>query len=86
LGLEKGGVISPSNLASSAALVVRDDGEDGDFRLPGLVQSQKWPVGFGLSLELVVWDQGGDFWDGKGGDFPYPFSLCHALGLGFGLL
>jgi hypothetical protein len=40
------------------------------------------------SLEMVVWDQGDDFWDEEDGDFPYPFGVFsshHALGLGFGL-
>jgi len=75
LGLDKGGVISPSSLASLSALVVRDDGEDADFRLTGLAQSQKWPVGFGLSSELVVCDLGGDLWDGEDGDVPYPVGI-----------
>lgn len=47
------------------------------------IQSQKWPVGFGIdsSLELVVRDQGGNNWDGEDteedllGDFPYPRTL-----------
>jgi hypothetical protein len=62
-------------VASSSALVVRNVGEDGDITLTGLVQSQKWPVGFGPSSELVVRDQGGDFWDGEDGDFPYPLRV-----------
>jgi hypothetical protein len=40
-----------------------DKGED--FRLIGLIKSQKWLVVFGLSSEIVVWDQGDDFWDGE---------------------
>jgi hypothetical protein len=31
-----------------------------DLSLNGLIQSQKGPVGFGLSGEIVVWDQGGE--------------------------
>jgi hypothetical protein len=27
-----------------------------DFRLDGLIKSQKRPVGFGLAGEIVVWD------------------------------
>jgi hypothetical protein len=41
-----------------------------DSRLNGLTQSQKWPVGFGSSEEIVVWDQGCEIWDEE-----YPFSL-----------
>jgi hypothetical protein len=83
------------SVASSSALVVKEDGEEGafpfplggcspvipaadkgdDFRLTGLIQSQKWPVGFGPSSELVVWDQGDDFWDGEDGDFPFPLGV-----------
>jgi hypothetical protein len=29
-----------------------------DFRVNGLTQSQKWAVGFGLSGEVVAWEQG----------------------------
>jgi len=29
-----------------------------NFRSDGLIQSQKWLVGFGLFGEIVVWDQG----------------------------
>ncbi len=50
--------------------------DKGDaFRLTGLVQSQKWPIGFGLSSELVVWDQRGDVCNGEDGDFPYPLGV-----------
>jgi hypothetical protein len=35
--MDKGGVISLSGLASLLVLVVKDDGEDGDIRLTGLV-------------------------------------------------
>lgn len=58
----------------------------GAIRSTGLVQSQKWPVSFGPSSGLVVRDQGGDFWDGEDGYFPYPLGFFphHSLGLGFG--
>jgi hypothetical protein len=40
---KKGGCVSPT-------------AEKGvDVRLNGLTQSKKWPVGFGLSGEIVVW-------------------------------
>jgi hypothetical protein len=41
-----------------------------------LVQSQKWPVGFGFgqSLELVVRDHGDDFWNEEDVYFPYPLG------------
>jgi hypothetical protein len=31
-------------------------GKGGNSRLTGLIQSQKWPVGFGSSLEMMAWD------------------------------
>jgi hypothetical protein len=42
-----------------------------DFRLTSLIQSQKWPVGFSSSSEMVVWVQGDNLKDAKDGDFPY---------------
>ena len=50
--------------------------EKGDFRSTGLVQSQKWPVGFGPSGEIVLWDQGGEIWDEEDGVSPFPLDAC----------
>jgi hypothetical protein len=47
----------------------------GVIRSTGWVQSQKWPVSFGPSSGLVVRDQGGAFWDGEDGYFPYPLGF-----------
>jgi hypothetical protein len=41
----------------------------------GLSQSQKWPIGFGPSGEVVVWEQGEEIWDGEDGDYPYPLGI-----------
>jgi hypothetical protein len=41
----------------------------------GLIQSQEWPVGFGPSEEIVVWDQGVEGWVGKEVDSPYPLDV-----------
>jgi hypothetical protein len=30
--------------------------KSADFRVNGLIGSQQWPVSFGLSREVVVWD------------------------------
>jgi hypothetical protein len=44
----------PSPLGGCVTLIA----EKGvNIKLDGLIQSQKWPVGFGLSREIVVWDQ-----------------------------
>jgi hypothetical protein len=40
-----------------------------------LIQSQKWPVGFGLFGELVVWDQGDEVWDKEDGVSPFPLGV-----------
>jgi hypothetical protein len=61
----------PLGGCTSGSLVVAK-GED--FKLNGLTQSQKWPVGFSPSREIVVWDQGGEIWDGANGDSPYPLD------------
>jgi hypothetical protein len=58
----------PLGGCTSGTLVVAK-GED--FKLNGLTQSQKWPVGFSPSRENVVWDQGGEIWDGVNGDSPF---------------
>ena len=40
-----------------------------------MIQYRKWLVGFGLSGEIVVWDQGDEVWDGEDGDSPYPLGV-----------
>jgi len=53
----------------------------------GLIESQKWPVGFGPSGEVVVRDQGVEVCDGRL-VYPLPFgclSARYAFGLGDGL-
>jgi len=50
-------------------------GKGDDSRVNGLSQSQKCLVGFGLSREVVVWEQGDEIWDGEDGDSPYPLGL-----------
>jgi len=46
-----------------------------NFRVNGLTQYQKWPVGFGPSGEVVAWEQGDEVWDGEDGDSPYPLGV-----------
>jgi hypothetical protein len=43
-------------------------GKGNDFKVNGLSQSQKWPIGFGPSGKVVVWD-------GEDRDFPYPLGI-----------
>jgi hypothetical protein len=69
---EDGVVGIPSPLSGCVTLVI---GKGDDFRVNGLSQSQKWLVGFGLSREVVVWEQGDEIWDGKDGDSPYPLGF-----------
>jgi hypothetical protein len=52
-------------------------GKDEDSGFNGLIQSQKWPVGFGLNGESIMWDQGDEFWYGEDGDSPYPLGVLH---------
>jgi hypothetical protein len=61
---------APSPLSGCASPIAEND---ANFRSVGLTQSQKWPVGFGPSGEIVVWDQGDEVWVGEEGDFPYPW-------------
>jgi hypothetical protein len=53
-------------------------GKGDDSRVNGLSKSQKWPIGFGPSGEVVVWEQGDEIWDGEDGDSPFPLGdgLC----------
>jgi hypothetical protein len=43
-----------------------------------LSQSQKWPVGFYPSGEVVVWEHGDEIWDGDVRDSPYPLYVLPA--------
>jgi hypothetical protein len=40
-----------------------------------MVESQKWPIGFNLSGEVVVWDQGDEVWDGEDVVSPSPLGV-----------
>jgi len=53
--------------ASSSSIAIK--GEDS------LTQSQKWPVGFGPSREVVAQEQGDELWDGEDDDFPLPLGF-----------
>jgi hypothetical protein len=64
---------APSPLSGCASPIAEND---ANFRSVGLTQSQKWPVGFGPSGEIVVWDQGDEVWVGEGGDSTYPLGVC----------
>jgi hypothetical protein len=46
-----------------------------EFRVNGLTQFQKWPVGLGLSGEVVAWEQGDKVWDGEDGNSTYPLGV-----------
>jgi hypothetical protein len=77
------------SIASPSTLVVKEDEVEGVPSLLGEVfngslQSQKWLVGFGLSGEIVVWDQGNEVWDGEDGDSPVALGVF-PLGMPFGL-
>jgi hypothetical protein len=58
-------VVPASTLGSPTAI----KGED--FKVNGLTHSQKWPVGFGPSGEVVAWEHGDEVWDGEVSDSPY---------------
>jgi len=61
----------PSPLGGWVTPIVR---KGDDSRVTGLSQSQKWPIGFGPSGEVVLWEQGDEVWDGEDGDSPYPLG------------
>jgi len=46
-----------------------------DFKVNGLTQSQKWPVGFGPFGEVVAWEQDDEVWDGEDGDSSNPLGV-----------
>ena len=73
---EEGIISSPFGGSSVTPAVNKDD----DVRLTGLIQTQKWQVGIGLSSEMV-WDQGDNLWDEEIRDFPYPLGICPWIGL-----
>jgi hypothetical protein len=62
-------VRTPPHLGSCVSPTV-DKGED--LRVNGLIESQKWPVGFGLSGEVVVRDP---VWDGEDGVSSFPLGV-----------
>lgn len=61
-------IVKEGAAASSSSIAI--NGEDS------LTQSQKWPVGFGLSWEVVAQEQGDELWDGEDVDFPLPLGVC----------
>jgi hypothetical protein len=68
------------SIMSPSTLVVKENGVEGAPSLlgevfNGLLQSQKWLVGFSLSGEIIVWDLGNEVWDGEDGDSPVPLSV-----------
>jgi len=67
------GVIGISSPLSGRVSPLLEEGNE--VRVNGLSQSQKWPIGFDLSREVVVWEQDGEIWDGEAGDSTYPFSV-----------
>jgi len=79
-------IVSPSNLVVKKDEVVGTPSHLGrcisplaekgeDLRVNGLIEFQKWSVGFGPSGEVVVWDQGNEVWDGKNGVSPFPLGV-----------
>jgi len=69
LDVKEDGVIGfPSPLSGCVTPIIE---KGNGLRVYGLSQSQKWPVGFDPSGEVVVWEQGDENWDGEVGDSPY---------------
>jgi hypothetical protein len=60
-------IVKEGAAASSSSIAIKGE--------VSLTQSQKWPVGFGLSREVVAWEQGDELWDGEDGDFPLPLGV-----------
>jgi hypothetical protein len=60
-------IVKEGAAASSSSIAIK--GEDS------LTQSQKWPVGFGPSREVVAQEQGDELWDGEDDDFPLPLGV-----------
>jgi hypothetical protein len=60
-------IIKEGAVASSSSIAIKGE--------VGLTQSQKWPVGFGPSGEVVAWEQGNELWDWEDGDFLLPLGV-----------
>jgi len=71
--VKEGGVVGASFPLDGCVTPTTIKGEY--FKVNGLTQSQKWPVGFGTSREVVAWEQGDEIWDGNDGDSPYPLGV-----------
>ena len=76
LGHKSGVVALSTPLPSTLVFTVK--GEDPS--LNGLSQSQNWPVGFSLSGEIIVREEGGKLWDGVDGDSPIPLNVYPPTG------
>jgi hypothetical protein len=74
--VKEDGLEGAPSLLGGCVTSTAEKGED--FRMNGLIQSQKWPVGFGPVREIVVWDQGDKVWGGEDGDSPYPLGVFHS--------
>jgi hypothetical protein len=66
-------VVGTPSLLGCCVSPSADKGED--LRVNCLVESQKWPVGFGPSGEVVVCDQGEEGYDGEDGVSPFPLGV-----------
>jgi hypothetical protein len=65
-------VVTPSHLGCC----VSPSAEKGEnLRVDSLVESQKWLVGFGPSVEVVLWAQSDEVWDGEEGVSPFPLGV-----------
>jgi len=70
----KDGVKGVPSLLGGCVTPIAEKGVD--FKLDGLIQSQKWPVSFAPSGEIVVWDQSEEVWVGEDGDSSHPLGVC----------
>jgi len=73
LDVKEDGVIGLPSPLSGCVTPIFEKGNE--FRVNDLSQSQKWLVGFDLSREVVVWEQGDKIWDGEAGDSSYPLGV-----------
>jgi len=73
LNVKEDGVVGFPSPFSGCVTPTIEKGDD--FKVNDLSQSQKWPVGFGPSGEVVVGEQGDKIWDGEDGDSPYPLGV-----------
>jgi hypothetical protein len=60
-------IVKEGATASSSSFAIKGE--------VSLTQSQKWPVGFGPSREVVAQEQGDELWDGEDDDFPLPLGV-----------